>query len=57
MAGETENGWKLPVSDCYLQSWVVFNCRLSPTVLNAGTTNKTFQQYQKQDSFRHLLKN
>ena len=24
--------------------------------LNAGTTNETFQQSGKQDSFRHLLK-
>ena len=38
------------------------NCRrlqflavdLSPTFLNTGTTNETFQQSGKQDSFRHI---
>ena len=29
---------------------------LSPTFLNTGTTNETFLQYGKQDSFRHSLK-
>ena len=29
---------------------------LSPTFLNTGTTDETFQQFGKQDSFRHLLK-
>ena len=29
---------------------------LSPTFLNTGTTNETFQQLGKQDSFRYLLK-
>ena len=29
---------------------------LSPTFLNTGTTDETFQQSGKQDSFRHLLK-
>ena len=29
---------------------------LSPTFLNTGTTDETFQQYGKQDSFRHILK-
>ena len=29
---------------------------LSPTFLNTGTTDKTFQQCGKQGSFRHLLK-
>ena len=29
---------------------------LSSTFLNTGTTDKTFQQSGKQDSFRHLLK-
>ena len=27
MTGETENGLKLPVTSCYLQSWAIFNCR------------------------------
>ena len=29
---------------------------LSPTFLNTGTTDETFQQSGKQDSFRYLLK-
>ena len=29
---------------------------LSPTFLNTGTTEETFQQSRKQGSFRHLLK-
>ena len=29
---------------------------LSPTFLNTGTTDETFQQSGKQDSIRHLLK-
>ena len=29
---------------------------LSLTFLNTGTTDETFQQSEKQDSFRHLLK-
>ena len=29
---------------------------LSPTFLNKGATNKTFQQSRKQDSLRRLLK-
>ena len=28
-----------------------------PTFLNTGTTNETFQQSRKQNSFRHILKN
>ena len=32
MAGETENGWKLLVTSCYLHPWVVFNGR---TFLNS----------------------
>ena len=35
---------------------VVFSCGLSPTFLNTRTTNETFQQSGKQDSFRHTLK-
>ena len=36
---------------------VAFNCRPFPsTFLNKGTTNETFQQSGKQDSFRHILK-
>ena len=29
---------------------------VSPTFLNTGTTNETFQQSGKQDSFRHILR-
>ena len=29
---------------------------LSPTFLNAGTTNETFQQSGKEDSFKHILR-
>ena len=29
---------------------------ISPTFLNTRTTNETFQQFEKQDSFRHTLK-
>ena len=29
---------------------------LSPTFLNTGTTDETFQQSRKQGSFRHILK-
>ena len=29
---------------------------VSPTFLNTGTTDETFQQPEKQDSFRHILK-
>ena len=29
---------------------------ISATFLNTGTTDETFQQSGKQDSFRHLLK-
>ena len=29
---------------------------LSPTFINTGTTDETFQQSGKQDSLRHLLK-
>ena len=36
---------------------VVLAVDLSPTFLNTGTTDETFQQSGKQDSFRHLLKN
>ena len=35
---------------------VVLAVDLSPTFLNTGTTDETFQQSGKQDSFRHLLK-
>ena len=38
---------------------VVFSCSTSPTflnTLNTGTTDETFQQSGKQDSFRHILK-
>ena len=35
---------------------VVFSCRPFPTFLNTGTTDKTFQQSGKEDSFRQILK-
>ena len=35
---------------------IVLAVDLSPTFLNTGTTNETFQQSEKQDSFRHILK-
>ena len=35
---------------------VVLAVDLSLTFLNAGTTDETFQQSGKQESFRHLLK-
>ena len=35
---------------------VALNCDLSPTFLNTGTTNETFQQSGKKDSFKHILK-
>ena len=35
---------------------VVFTSRPFLTFLNAGTTDKTFQQFGKQDSLRHLSK-
>ena len=35
---------------------VVFSSRPSPTFLNTGSTDETFQQSGKQDSFRHILK-
>ena len=35
---------------------VVFSSRLFPYILKYRTTNMTFQQSGKQDSFRHILK-
>ena len=35
---------------------VVFSSNLSPTFLNTGTSDETFQHSGKQDSFRHILK-
>ena len=35
---------------------VVFNIGFSPTFLNTGVTDETFQQSGKQDSFRRILK-
>ena len=35
---------------------VVLVVDLSPTFLNPGTTDDTFQQSGKQDTFRHILK-
>ena len=39
-----------------LTGWYILAVELSPTFLNTGTTEETFQQSGKQDSFRHLLK-
>ena len=39
-----------------LTGWYFLAVDLSPTFLNTGTTEETFQQSGKQDSFRHLLK-
>ena len=36
--------------------WYFLDVNLFPTLLNAGTTDVTFQQSGKQDSFRHILK-
>ena len=35
---------------------IVLALYLSSTFIDTGTTNKTFQQSGKQDSFRHILK-
>ena len=35
---------------------VRFSCRPPPTFLNTWTTDETFQQSGKEDSFRHTLK-
>ena len=35
---------------------VVFSCRPFPKILKYRTTDETFQQSGKQDSFRHILK-
>ena len=35
---------------------VSFSCRPFPTLLNTGTTDEIFQQSEKQDSFKHILK-
>ena len=39
-----------------LTGWQFLPVDLSSTFLNTGTTDGTFQQSGKQDSFRHLLK-
>ena len=39
-----------------LTGWWFLPADLSPTFLNTETTNVTFQQSGKQDSFRHILK-
>ena len=36
---------------------LVFSYRLFPNILKKGTTDQTFQQSGKQESFRHLFKN
>ena len=51
MPGETENGLKLPVTSCYLQSYEVFNCRPFPNSLKYRDHQETFQQYKKHNSF------
>ena len=38
-----------------LTEWKFLGLDYSPTSLNIGTTNETFQQSGKEDSFRHLL--
>ena len=35
---------------------LVLAADLSPVFVNAGTTNETFKQSEKQDYFRHILK-
>ena len=35
---------------------VAFSSRPSPTFLNTGTTDETFQQSEKKDFFRQILK-
>ena len=39
-----------------LTGWQFLAIDLSPTFLNTGTTDETFQQSVKQDPLRHLLK-
>ena len=46
----------LPTTERRLTGRQFLAVDLSPTFLNTGTTNETFQQSGKQDSFRHLLK-
>ena len=38
-----------------LTGWKFLAVDLSPTFLNTGITDETFQQSGKQDSLRHLL--
>ena len=40
-----------------LTGWEFLAIDLSPTFLNTGATNETFQQPGEQESFRHILKN
>ena len=46
----------LLATESILSGRYFFAVDLSPTFLNTGSTNETFQQSGKQDSFRHLLK-
>ena len=39
-----------------LTGWQCLAVDLSPIFLRTGTSDETFQQYGKQDSFRHILK-
>ena len=40
----------------YLETLTIRAVDLSPTFLNTGTIDEAFQQSEKQDSFRHILK-
>ena len=40
----------------YLETLTIRAVDLSPTFLNTGTIDEAFQQPEKQDSFRHILK-
>ena len=44
----------LPTTERRLTGW--YSLAVDPTFLNPGTTNETFQQSGKLDSFRHILK-
>ena len=47
---------RLFLTERRLTGWYFLAVDLSPTFLNTGSTNETFQQSGKQDSFRHILK-
>ena len=46
----------MPTIERRLTGWQFLAVHLSPTLLNAEITDETFQQSEKQDSFRHILK-